>query len=155
MLFRSKIDLSAKKIAAGWPKVGYNGEDEQILGFYAKASGTVKSRTSMFAGKKLADIFIFAMALGKNAGIGQDYEKKSDRRDNIDMEYIANQPEYLWMMIAVALEEAEKNKEKEILKIFDNPKEKIIDVCERYANYGIRLLMNMEKRASSSDLYIG
>ncbi len=146
---KKKIDLSAKRIVAGWPSVGYDGENERVREFYAKASGTVKSRTSMFAQKKLADIFIFAMALGKNAGITKDYDKKSDRKDTINMDYIANQPEYLWMMIAIAIEESDGN-----LEIFQDSR-KIIDICERYANYGIELLMEMEGRASTSDPYVG
>jgi len=156
IISRKKIDLSAKKIVAGWPNVGYDGSDEnaKVRDFYAKKSGTVKSRTSMFAQKKLADVFIFAMTLGKNAGIKKNYNKKGDRKDTIDMDYIAVQPEYLWMMLAIALEEADKEGE-EVLRIFQNPREKIIDVCERYANYGIDLLIEMEGRASTSDPYIG
>ena len=149
IISKKKIDLSAKKIVAGWPNVGYDGENDDVRGFYARASGTTKNRTSMFAQKKLADIFIFAMTLGKNAGATQDYEKKSDRKDSINMEYIANQPEYLWMMIAIAIEESDGN-----LEIFQEPRE-IIDICERYANYGIKLLMDMENQASVSDPYIG
>ena len=78
------------------------------------------------------------------------YEKKSDRRDTIDMEYFASTPEYVWMMIATAIEESDGD-----LRIFEDPKTKIIDVCEQYANYGIQLLMEMEGRASTSDPYIG
>lgn len=150
-----KTDQSARKISAGWPKVGYDGnENKKTVGFYARSSGATKDRTSMFAKKKLADIFIYAMTLGKNAGLKQDYTKKSDRRDSIDIEYIATHPEYLWMMISVALEEAEKNGE-EPLKIFDDPREKILGVCEQYANYGIELLIDMSEKASVSDPHIG
>ena len=150
IISKKKIALSAKKIVAGWPSVGYDGENERVREFYAKASGTVKSRTSMFAQKKLADIFIFAIALGKNAGIKKDYAKKTDRKDTINIEYIASQPEHLWMMISIAIEESNGD-----LEIFREPRAKIIDVCEQYANYGIELLMNMEGRASTSDPYIG
>jgi len=146
---KQKIDLSAKLIVAGWPSVGYDGEDDKVRNFYAKVSGTVKSRTSMFAQKKLADIFIFAMTLGKNAGLTNPYKKKSDRRDTINIEYIASQPEYLWMMIAIALQETKGD-----LTIFQEPR-RIIDICEKYANYGISLLMEMNDRATTSDPYIG
>lgn len=147
---KKKIDISAKKLTAGWPKVGYDKEDERVLNFYAKMSGTITDRKSFFTRKKLADVFIFAMALGKNAGIKKPYNNKGDRRDTIDMEYIAATPEYVWMMIAIAIEESGGD-----LTIFENPKTKIIDVCEQYANYGIQLLMDMEERASASDPYIG
>ena len=147
---QKKIDISAKKIVAGWPKVGYDGKNNKIQEFYSKTSGQTKSRTSLFSHKKLADIFIFAMTLGKHEGIKKPYSKKSDRKDSIDMEYIASQPEYIWMMIAVAIDESNGD-----LEIFQDPKTKIIDVCEEYANYGIELLMNMESKASVSDPYFG
>ena len=147
---KRKIDISARKLIAGWPKVGYDGENENIRNFYARMSGTIKDRKSFFVHKKLADVFIFALALGKNAGIKKPYEKKSDRRDTIDMEYFASTPEYVWMMIATAIEESNGD-----LRIFEDPKTRIIDVCEQYANYGIQLLMDMERRASTSDPYIG
>ena len=147
---KTKIDISAKKIVAGWPKVGYNGANLEILNFYSREIGKTKDRHSLFAHKKLADIFIFSMTLGKKAGIKTPYEKKTDRKDSIDIEYIANQPEYLWMMIAVAIEESKGD-----LEIFQDPKTKIIDVCEEYANYGIGLLIDMDRRASASDPYLG
>ena len=147
---KTKVDISAKKLTAGWPKVGYDKEDSKVLSFYAKMSGTITDRKSFFARKKLADVFIFAMALGKNAEIKKPYEKKGDRRDTIDMEYIAITPEYVWMMIAIAIEESKGD-----LTIFEDPKTKIIDVCEQYANYGIQQLMDMEEQASASDPYIG
>lgn len=147
---KKKIDISAIKLTAGWPKVGYDKKDERVLQFYAKMSGTVADRKSFFARKKLADVFIFAMALGKNADIKKPYDNKGDRRDTIDMEYIATTPEYVWMMIAIAIEESGGD-----LTIFDDPKTKIIDVCEQYANYGIQLLMDMEQRVNTSDPYIG
>ena len=147
---KKKIDISAKKLTAGWPKVGYNGEDEDVRNFYARISGTIKDRKSFFVHKKLADVFIFALALGKHAGIKKPYEKKGDRRDTIDMEYFASRPEYVWMMIATAIDESNGD-----LGIFEDPKSRIIDVCEQYANYGIQLLMDMEGRASASDPYIG
>jgi len=145
-----KIDISAKKIVAGWPKVGYDGSNSKVLSFYTKTSRKIKTRTSMFEHKRLVDIFIFAMTLGKNAGIKKPYAKKSARRETLDMEYFATQPEHLWMMIAIAIEESNGD-----LTIFQYPKEKIIDVCEQYANYGIDLLMDMEEDASTSEPFLG
>lgn len=149
---RSKIDISARRISADWPKVGY---DKRHTDFYNKDYGTTKTADSMFFGKKLADIFIYAMALGKKSGLpGLDYESKSDRKESIDYEYIAINPSYMWMMITIAIEEAEKNGD-EVLKIFENPKERIIDVCERYANRGIKELIDIDSEARSEDPLIG
>ena len=147
---KKKIDISAKKIVAGWPKVGYDGENDAIREFYSRASGKTKDRTSIFASKKLADIFIFAMTLGKNENIRIPYAKKSDRKDSIDFEYIVTNPEYLWMMLAIAIEESNGD-----LEIFHDPQTRIINVCEEYANYGIQLLMAMEKKASGKDPHLG
>lgn len=141
-----KIDISALKLTAGWPKVGYDGSNDKVLQFYLRESGATKNRNSLFASKKLADIFIFAMALGKEAGLKKSYEKKKDRRETIDFEYIAGDPIYLWMMIAIAIEESDGD-----LAIFANPREGIIDVCEEYANYGIDLLIEMDTGGTTSD----
>ncbi len=147
---KTKIDISAKKLTAGWPKVGYDGENDKIRDFYSRASGKTKNRTSFFASKKLADIFIFSMALGKKENIKKPYDKKSDRKDSIDFEYIAQNPDYLWMMIAIAIEESGGD-----LEIFRDPQTRIINVCEEYANHGIELLMDIESRNSASDRYAG
>ena len=150
-----KIDLSAKKISAGWPKVGYDGDDKKkAITFYARETGATKKRSSLFAKKKLADIFIHAMALGRYAEIPQEYDRTSDRKDTIDMEYIAGTPEYLWMMISIALVEAKKRGE-EPLSIFDDPRTKILKVCEEYANYGINLLIELDEAASTLDPFSG
>lgn len=148
---RSKIDLSVGKMSANWPKVGY---PESAKSFYNKQEGQVKDKDSMFSGKKLADIFIFSMVLGKNAGLMKEYEKKADRNDNIDFEYIARNPDYVWLMISIAIEEAIKKGE-DALEIFAQPKEKIIDVCEKYANFGIKLLIDLDNKASAADPLIG
>ncbi len=146
----TKIDISAKKIVAGWPKVGYDGNNEKIRSFYYREAGTTKDRKSLFVHKKLADVFIFAMTLGKRAGIKKPYANKKDRQDSIDSEYIATRPEYVWMMIAIAIDESKGD-----LEIFSDPKTRIIDVCEEYANYGIELLIEMEQDASTSDPFSG
>lgn len=148
---QKKYDLrDTKRILVGWPgKIGYDDSDEKVAAFYAKLSGTTTSKTSMFAKKKLVDIFIYAMALGKHAGIKQDYKKRSDRKDSIDVEYFASQPEYVWMMISTALEETDGD-----ITIFEKP-EKIVEICEQYANYGIKLLIEMENKITTRDPYIG
>ena len=149
-----KINLSSRQISAGWPKVGYDKGRDEVIGFYIKSEGATKKNTSFFEKKRLTDIFIHAMAIGKYAGITKEYDKKSDRKDTIDMEYIAGTPEYLWMMISIALVEAKKNDE-DPLEIFEDPRNKILAVCERYANYGINLLINQDKEATSDNPFSG
>jgi hypothetical protein len=157
-----KFDIKdTKRILLGWPpKIAYDGNVDEVVAFYSKASGQTQDRTSLFKGKKLTSIFIYAMCLGKNAGLFSDYEKKDgklDRRATIDVEYFASQPEYVWMMIATAFDHA-KNvddmKSDELLELFDNPA-KIVEICEKYANYGIHQLMKMNDQASVGDPYRG
>lgn len=148
--FNHNFDLRTKQIVTGWGWVGYDGEDPKISKFYNKFSGSTKGIKSMFEGKKLADIFIFSMILGKKAGITKDYKKKADRKATINIEYIASNPEYIWMMIAIALEETKGD-----ITIFQEPK-RIIDICEKYANYGITLLIDMEEeRGTTTDPHLG
>ena len=47
-----------------------------------------------------------SMVLGKNASLKQNYDKKAERHDSIDREYIAINPDYRRM--AIVLEEAER-----------------------------------------------
>ena len=157
-----KFDIKdTKRILLGWPpKIAYDGNNDAVVAFYSKASGQTQERTSFFKGKKLTSIFIYAMCLGKRKGLYNDYEKKDgkiDRRATIDVEYFASQPEYVWMMIATAFDHA-KNVDgmdsNQLLELFDNPT-KIVQICEKYANYGIHELMNMNDKASVGDPYRG
>lgn len=157
-----KFDIKdTKRILLGWPpKIAYDGNNDQVVEFYSKASGQTQERTSFFKGKKLTSIFIYAMCLGKRKGLYNDYEKKDgkiDRRATIDVEYFASQPEYVWMMIATAFDHA-KNVDgmdsNQLLELFDNPA-KIVEICEKYANYGIHELMDMNDKASVGDPYRG
>ena len=148
---KERVDITAKKIVAGWPKVGYDMENDAVRNFYSKYDGETKKRKSFFASKRLVDIFIFAMTLGKNAGIRKPYANKKDRRGgSIDIEYIATNPEYLWMMFAIAIEESNG-----ALEIFHDPQTRIIDICEEYANYGINLLITMENDGTANDPDLG
>ena len=150
-----------KRILLGWPpKIAYDGNINEVVEFYSKASGQTQERTSFFKGGKLTDIFIYAMCLGKHAGLYNDYEimdGKKDRRATIDVEYFANKPEYVWMMIATAFDHA-KNVENmdnnQLLKLFDNPS-KIVDICEKYANYGIHELIKINNEVGVGDPYRG
>ena len=139
-------------------KVAYDGARDDVLDFYNKISGQKAKRGSFFEGKKLTDIFIYAMCLGKFE-VGQlDFQKnkegKLDIRRNIDLEYFSNQPEYVWMMVAVALDETKDKDGKPTMDIFKEPK-KITDICEKYANGGIGELIRIADDYSSDDMFRG
>lgn len=140
-----------RRMLLGWPSaVGYDRNDPDVLKFYNKDTGRVTDRNSMFSQKKLTDIFIYSMTLGKNEGVPVDYkDRREDRLASINVEYFASQPQYVWMMIATALEETKGD-----MAVFEKA-QTIIDICERYANYGIKKLIGIEDKITSKDPYLG
>ena len=118
----------------------------------------VIGRVEGFEGKKLTDIFIYSMCLGKFEFGPLDFQKnkegKLNIRRNIDLEYFSNQPEYVWMMVAVALDETRDKNGKPTMDIFKEPK-KITDICEKYANGGIGELIRIAEDVQTDDLFRG
>jgi len=140
-------------------KVAYDGARPDVRDFYDNVEGQKGIRGGFFEGKKLTDIFIYAMCLGKSHNESLDFEidkvtKKKDRRATIDLKYFADQPEYVWMMVAVALEETKDSKGNPTMDIFQEPK-KIIEICEKYANGGIGDLIKMAENVSRDDQFRG
>ena len=139
-------------------KVAYDGAREDVAEFYNKVSGQKGKRGSFFEGKKLTDIFIYSMCLGKFEFGQLEFQKnkagKLDIRKNIDLEYFNNQPEYVWMMVAIALDETRDKNGKPTMDIFKEPK-KIIDICEKYANGGIGELIRIAEDFGSDDMFRG
>ena len=147
-----KIDSDTKKVLVDWPAIGYDSSDQEVAEFYSKAEGTVKERNSIFYKKKLTDIFIYAMVLGKHAGLKEPYlEKGKGRKDSINSEYFADEPRYVWMMNAIALEET--NGDLDIL-LPENARQ-IVDICEAYANHGIHQLIEIEKTSAGASGFRG
>ncbi len=140
-------------------KVAYDGARPDVRAFYDKVEGQKSTRGGFFEGKKLTDIFIYAMCLGKSENESRNFEidgvtGKTDRRATIDLEYFANQPEYVWMMVSVALNETKDLNGNPTMEIFKEPK-KIIEICEKYANGGISDLISMADNFSTDDKYRG
>ena len=156
-----KFDIKdTKRILLGWPpKIAYDGNVDEVVAFYSKASGQTQERTSFFKGKKLTSIFIYAMCLGKLQGESRRFEidtvtKKTDERRNIDLKHFADQPEYVWMMVAVALEETKDSDGNPTMEIFKEPK-KILGICEGYANGGIGDLIKLAESGGTDDQFRG
>jgi hypothetical protein len=143
----------------GGIKVAYDGARPDVRAFYDKIEGQKSSRGTFFEGKKLTDIFIYAMCLGKSVNEPRNFEiddvtGKTDRRATIDLEYFANQPEYVWMMVSVALNDTKDSKGNPTMDIFREPR-KIIEICEKYANGGISDLIAMASNFSTDDQHRG
>tara|TARA_B110000438_G_C15594566_1_gene555339 strand:+ start:57 stop:599 length:543 start_codon:yes stop_codon:yes gene_type:complete len=139
-------------------KIGYDGSRDDVAIFYNKIAGQKAKRGSFFEGKKLTDIFIYAMCLGKAEFGTLEFQKnkegKLDIRRNIDLEYFANQPEYVWMMVAIALDETKDAEGRPTMDIFKEPR-KITEICEKYANGGIGELIRISEDTGTDDLFRG
>ena len=131
-------------IVLDWPNIGYNEKDDRIKKFYSQQIGATTDRNSIFYKKQQTDIFIAAMALGKKAGHKKDFSDWK-KASNIPKEVMGRNSTYVWMMIAVALEETDGDH-----TIFEQGN-KIVEICEQYANYGIRELMEIDSQASADD----
>jgi len=144
------VDIQQKMLLS-WPDVGYDEADDKVRAFYSQNTGTTTNKHSIFYKKFATDVFIAALALGKKAGKNGIRKDFSDgkKAKNIPREVFANNPKYVWMMIAVALEETHGDD-----KIFENSG-KIVEICEEYANYGIHLLIGLDEKASVDDPYFG
>ncbi|ARS64872.1 hypothetical protein NMSP_1257 [Candidatus Nitrosomarinus catalina] len=158
---KSKFDFNTRDVGRillsfGTLKVGFDGNVPGVSDFYSKFKGSTRDRTSFFSGCTDKDIFIYAMCIGKQKGLKNEYLKgengKIDRKDHIDMEYFKRDPEYLWMMLATALTESRDLESGEPTLDSFEPKN-VLKICEEYANAGITFLMKMNNECRPTDPY--
>ena len=151
-------DVRRFLLGFGEVKVAYDGVRQDVRNFYDNIKGATGTRGGFFEGKKATDIFIYAMCLGKfefgQLEVQKNKEGKLDIRRNIDLEYFSNQPEYVWIMVAIALDETRDKNGKPTMDIFKEPR-KITDICEKYANGGIGELIRIAGDVSTDDLFRG
>ncbi len=132
---------NVKKIIVDWPEfLSYDNSDDKIKSFYSEQEGEKTKSSSIFYGKRLLDIFLLAMAIGKQSGTRTKLVNKSR-----SMPRSALTEEEIWMMTCVALTEEEGE-----LKVLTEPKD-IVNICEEYANTGIRKLIALDYGSSISD----
>jgi hypothetical protein len=130
-----------RKLVSNWPQyISYENSDPTISKFYDEALGAVTNENSIFHKKRLLEIFIFSMAIGKFEGMKMELKKKSR-----SMPTDALKAEEIWLMTAVALAEPGSN-----IDILTKPSE-IVNICEQYANAGIQVLMSLDKDTITSD----
>lgn len=131
-----------KKIVADWPEfISYDNSDDKIKNFYSEHEGEKSKKSSIFYKKRLLDIFLLAMAIGKQSGGGRTKLVSKSRTMPRD----ALTEEEIWMMTCVAFEEKEGD-----LNVLSDPKE-LVNICEEYANTGIRKLMALDYGSSITD----
>jgi len=124
-----------KRITVDWPKdISYDTAFDDIKAYYSVDTGAVVQPQSMFYNKRLIDIFLCSMSVGRKLKRRTPVKKPSRTipRDSF-------QDDEIWVMIATAL-----SVETDLNKLGD-PKV-VTDICEEYANGGIKHLMRIDKR---------
>ena len=131
----------SKKLIIDWPKnMSYDTSDERISDYFSERVGVVTKRGSIFHKKRLIDVFLFAMALGKQKELRTPLAKKS-----LSMPTDALKEEEIWLMSSIALSEKDAD-----LDILTTPEE-IVKICEEYANTGVKSLIALDYSTSLSD----
>ena len=126
-------------IRANWPKyIGYNKSNTKIEIYYddKKNDGAKNKKTSFFYGKTGLDIFLMAMALGKDIGSSTPIPK-GGKANNLPTSSLTDAT--MWAMISVALSEEDTD-----LDTLTDGK-KIYEICEGYANTGILPLITLDE----------
>ena len=126
-------------IRANWPKyIGYNKSNAKVELYYddKKKEGAKNKKTSFFYGKTALDIFLMAMALGKDIG-SKTPIPKGGKANNLPTSSLTDAT--MWAMISVALSEEDTD-----LDTLTDGK-KIYEICEGYANTGILPLITLDE----------
>ena len=124
----------SRQLQADWPVyMSYDNGDSDTDRFYHTGKGAILEESSIFYQKRQIDIFLLAMAIGKEQKTRKPLGKPSNsiRRDALTEEEV-------WLMCCVALSEDDAN-----LETIADPK-KIVKICEEYANGGIKTLIQLD-----------
>jgi len=108
-----------------FPDVGFKTEDQDFYKFLV-----TKDAVTPFSGLTMADVFIYAMALGFKSGKKIPYQEK-ERVPNMPASAFTS--EMRWLMRSVAITECEG-----LEPIIDH--KTVIDAAEAYANKGIQII---------------
>ena len=131
------VDIGA--IKGKWPKyIAYNKKETRVANFYSDKGneGARNKKQSFFHGKTGLDIFMMAMALGKDIGTPTSIPS-GGRANNLPTSSLND--ENMWAMISVALAEKDSNLD----TLSDGTK--IYEICEGYANTGILPLITLDE----------
>ena len=126
----------SRQLQADWPThMSYDMSDGDVDRFYSSINGVLTEQNSIFYRKRQIDIFLLAMAIGKELNTKKPLKKPSQsiRRDALNEEEI-------WLMCCVGLSEDDAN-----LDILAEPT-KLIRMCEEYSNGGINTLIQLENQ---------
>lgn len=130
-----------KRMTAYWPRhISYDKADEDIKAYYSEDAGAVTRPRSMFYDKRLIDIFLCAMSVGRKLDRQVPLKKPSNSipKDSF-------QEDEIWMMVAAAMSA------KTDLNNLGDPRA-VTSICEKYANGGIKHLMRIDGRYEDGQL---
>ena len=126
----------SRQLQADWPNhMSYDKSNSDVDKFYSYTNGVIMEQESVFYKKRQIDIFLLAMAIGKEQN-NRVKVKKPSQTIRCD----ALHEEEVWLMCSVVL--AEEGTDLDVLA--DPPR--LIRICEEYANGGIEYLMQLEKQ---------
>ena len=115
--------------------------DKKIFLSQTHPDSATNSKNSMFYGKINWDVFLYAMAIGRNEGLRKPFSSKGPTLP-ID----ALKPRHLYSIIGLIFSLGnQKNEEKVEIDILKRPKE-IRKICEEYANGGLERLIEFHKQ---------
>lgn len=109
-----------------FPDVAYDTELQETYNKLIADDGN-----SIFSGRTMAEVFIYAMALGVKNNCPKQLNK---RAPNLPPDAFSERMR--WYMRAVAITDSEE------LEIFTDHK-KVLDIAEKYANGGMKYLLQM------------
>lgn len=124
----------ALHLQSDWPThMSYDKSDTDSENFYSIIKGAIGEKGSIFHQRRQIDIFMLAMAIGKEKRIRTKLKSPSNtiRRDALTEKEV-------WLMCSVALAEEEN------LEVLGDPS-KVVKICEEYANGGIQTLISMHR----------
>ena len=137
--------MSSKKasqyLQADWPSfMSYDRSDSAIDKFYSHIEGQIAEPQSIFYRRRQIDIFLLAMAIGKESNTRMKLKKPSN---SIRCDALTEQE--VWMMCAVVMSEDAAD-----LNVLADPKQ-IIAICQEYANGGIKMLMHIDQKFNTDN----
>lgn len=144
----SESNNQSYDLLKNWPEnISYH-KSTDIENYFSKEHGAITNSSSLFHEKKrILEIFIFAMAFGKNRKSYLPWSDIKNSKKSLTMPTDALTEEEIWLMTCVAI--SHENNGVEVIK---EPK-KIVEICEGYANGGIALLLSYDKSSNSLDKF--
>lgn len=147
------LSKKATELISNWPEwISYPSAPEKndwhkVGTYYSNSDGAITDPDSLFFSKEHRmrglDIFIFAMALGKNRNNFLPWDSLKGVKPQPNMPKSALREYEIWLMASVAISHENST------AILNDPR-KIISICEGYANGGIALLMTWDSNGLSS-----